>query len=118
MGLPTIISSLLQLLPSIILPYFVAAIIIRISLRKVANIFTETVSAEHKILLSKLYAGIWYIAATVFVLWELGARAEHLTLFLGLSATGIALALRDIIVSFLAVIAAVWIGKVSEHAKK
>lgn len=80
--------------------YFIATIFIRLTQAQVFKLFDESVDAEQKLLLSKLYISFIYVLSTAFVLWRMGVTPENITIFLGLVATGIAFAIRDFILSY------------------
>ncbi len=101
-NLPGLLLPILRTCLIIIGAYFIAAMIIRITTNRVVGFVEEEAEIEHLILVRKVYAGIWYIFATLIVLWQLGVTAENITIFLGLAATGIAFAIRDILMSYFA----------------
>lgn len=84
----------------VIWAYFIATILIRITQREVFKLFDESVDPEQKLLLSKLYISFVYVLATAFVLWRMGVTLGNITIFLGLATTGIAFAIRDVILSY------------------
>lgn len=77
--------------------YFISAVFIRITQNRVHKLFDESVGTEQKILLSKFYTFFIYAIATAFVLWKLGVTLANITIFFGLVATGLAFALREVI---------------------
>jgi len=100
--LPGPLVAVLRLLGIIVASYFIASVIVRLTAVHVVKLFEETIEAEHKILITKLYAMIIFLIATTVVLWKLGVTVENITIFAGLAATGIAFAIRDVILSYLA----------------
>lgn len=86
----------------ILLSYLVATVFLRITIVRVLAVFNETIQVEQRILVTKLYTAIVYLAATVVVFWQLGVTGQSIMIFLGLATTGIAFALRDILLSFFA----------------
>ena len=100
--LPIYIIGPLKFLTLIFAAYFIAAIITRVTIAIVIKTFGNRIEIEHKLLITKLYAGVIYLFATVYVLWKLGVGLQNITLIAGFMATGLAFAVRDIITSFLA----------------
>lgn len=96
---PNILAAL-KLVSIILWTYFLTSIFIKFTQKRAYNLFTESVDTEQRILLSKLYIYFVYLIATAFVLWNMGVTLENITLFVGLIATGLAFALREIILSF------------------
>jgi len=80
--------------------YFIASIFIKLTQNKAHKLFDESVDIEQKILLSKFYTFIVYSLATAYVLWKMGVTLANITIFLGLIATGLAFALREILLPF------------------
>lgn len=80
--------------------YLTAAIVVRLTVNGVTSIFLHG-DLEHKLLMRKVYTSSLYLLASIFVLWQLGVTVQNITLFVGLIATGIAFAIRDILVSYL-----------------
>ncbi len=96
---PSVITTL-KTISIIIWAYFIATVFVRLTQSQVHKLFDESVDAEQKLLLNKLYISIIYVLATAFVLWTLGFTLSNITIFLGLATTGIAFAIRDIILSY------------------
>jgi len=80
--------------------FFIASVFIKFTHNRVHKLFDESVDVEQRILLSKFYTFIIYSLATAFVLWKMGVTLANITIFLGLIATGLAFALREIILPF------------------
>jgi MscS family membrane protein len=85
---------------TIIISYAIATLVVRLTINRIIGLVDESAELEQKLLLSKLYLILVYTLATLVVLWEIGITLQNITIFLGLLATGIALALRDIIASY------------------
>lgn len=85
-----------------ILTIFIATILIKFTEQKIFNGFRKEVQIEQRIFVTKLYTISIYVVALSLILWKIGVSLESITLFVGLIATGIAFAIRDIIVSFIA----------------
>ncbi|MGV8151201.1 MAG: mechanosensitive ion channel domain-containing protein [Candidatus Woesearchaeota archaeon] len=100
--LPIFVIGPLKVLTLIFASYFVASIITRVTIAIVVNAFGDKIEVEHKLLITKLYTGIIYLFATIYILWRLGVGLQNITLIAGFIATGLAFAVRDVIMSFLA----------------
>lgn len=100
--LPVYVIDTLKVLTLIFGAYLVAALITRITIDIMFKIFDASIEIEKKLLVKKLYAGIIYLLATVYVMWRLGFGLQNITLIAGLITTGLAFAVRDVIMSYLA----------------
>lgn len=89
--------SFLKLILIILGSYLIASLFIKLTHKRVYKLFDESVGVEHKILLNKFYTAVVYLFATAVVFWNLGVTLENLTLIVGLIATGLAFALREIL---------------------
>ena len=87
---------------AIIIYYFLAAIFLRLTIKRVIAAFDDNVDLEYKLLLSKMYALLIYTIATILTLWKLGVTIGNLAIFLGLMGSAIAFTIRDVLVSYLA----------------
>ncbi len=101
-SLPAYVIDTLKVLTLVFGAYFVAALLNRITIDIVIKIFGDSIEIEQKLLVKKLYAGIIYLFATVYVMWRLGFGLQNITLVAGLITTGLAFAVRDVIMSYLA----------------
>jgi len=90
----------IRIISIILWSYFVASVFIKFTHTRVHKLFDESVEIEQRILLSKFYTFIIYSLATAYVLWKMGVTLANITIFLGLIATGLAFALREIILPF------------------
>ncbi len=81
--------------------FLIATVIIRISIHKIFNLLDE-VEPEHKLLISKAYSILIYSIGVLIILWRLGLSIQNVTLMAGFIATGLAFAIRDVIMSYLA----------------
>ncbi|HOS39633.1 MAG TPA: mechanosensitive ion channel [Spirochaetota bacterium] len=88
----------------VIIGFLVVNVILRFTENRVFHFLEGEVEIEQRILLTKLYKGALYLIPVLFLLVHLGLSFQNLTLFVGLVATGIALAMRELIMSYL-----VWI---------
>lgn len=87
---------------AIVIYYFLAAIFLRLTIKRVIAAFEDNVEIEYKLLLSKMYTLLVYALATVLTLWKLGVTIGNLAIFLGLMGSAIAFTIRDVLVSYLA----------------
>jgi small-conductance mechanosensitive channel len=99
--IPTEFARAIESLGLILSSYLLASLFLKITSNKILNVFAINVHAEHKILLGKIYSIGVYSFTTLIVFWELGVTMENIAIVLGLSATGIAFAIRDFILSYL-----------------
>lgn len=99
--LPDAILRPAEVIGAIVIYYLVAAIILRITIKRVIAAFEDNVEIEHKLLLSKAYAAIIYTVATMLTLWKLGVTIQNLAIFFGLMGSAIAFTIRDVLVSYL-----------------
>lgn len=90
----------IKIISIILWTFFIASVFIKFTHNRVHQLFDESVDLEQKILLSKFYTFFVYLFATAFVLWKMGVTLENITLFVGLIATGLAFALREILLPF------------------
>jgi small-conductance mechanosensitive channel len=80
--------------------YFVASLFIRITLAVLLK-FIKHREIEQKLLLTKMYGFIIYIITTILVLSILGVTVQNITLVIGMMATGLAFALREILLNYM-----------------
>lgn len=93
------IINILKTLAVIVSSYFIASLIIRFT----SNWFTKFISKEEietKLIMTKVYSFTIYLIATTFVLWKIGVTIQNIALISGLIATGLAFALREVLLSF------------------
>ncbi len=94
-----VIVNILKTIAIIITSYFIASIIIRFTSSWALKLIDEG-HIEQKIILSKLYSACIYFIATLFVLWKIGVSIQNIALMSGFFATGLAFALREVLLSF------------------
>lgn len=75
-------------------------LIIRFTENRVFRFNDSEVEIEQRILFTKIYSTTLYLLAAAFVFYKMGWRAGDITIFLGLIATGVAFAVRDVINSY------------------
>jgi len=78
-----------------------ASVFIRFTAKAFRNIFSE-VDVEEKLLITKAYGFVIYSLTVLLILYLMGVGISNLTLFLGLITTGLAFAVRDILMSYFA----------------
>ncbi len=101
-NLPIYVTDTLKVLILVFGAYFVAALLTRITISLVMRMLGSGIEVERQLLIKKLYAGVIYLLATVYVMWRLGFGLQNITLVAGLITTGLAFAVRDVIMSYLA----------------
>jgi MscS family membrane protein len=72
-------------------------VFLRFTIKRVFNFFDEP---EEKIFYTKIYGWILYSIGIFIVLHQLGVSLGNITLFIGLLTTGLAFAVRDVLMSF------------------
>jgi len=77
-------------------------VLLRFTLARLEGFLQTQLPIEQKILLSKFYELLLYTLGVAVILWRLGVGFSNLTLFVGLITTGIAFAIRDVIMGFFA----------------
>lgn len=95
--LPDFIVKHLRSLSVLITTFFIISLFLRLSIKRVFNFFDEP---EEKIFYSKIYSWLLYTIGIFIVLHQLGVSLGNITLFIGLIATGLAFAVRDVLMSF------------------
>lgn len=100
--LPERIILLSQTITFILLTIISAGIIAKITVARIMSKFDESLEPEQKILASKLYVSLIYGTAFVIIFWQIGITLSSIALFLTLFATGLAFAIRDVIISYIA----------------
>jgi small-conductance mechanosensitive channel len=78
----------------------VTSLLLRWTVNSIFSLFEKDLDLEQRILLTKVYTIFIYTISFSVILYIAGVGLTDITLFLGLIATGIALAVRDIIMSF------------------
>lgn len=93
------IINVLKTLAVIVSSYFIASVIIRFTSSWSVK-FIKDEDIETKLIMSKVYSFMIYLLATAFVLWKIGVTIQNIALMSGLIATGLAFALREVLLSF------------------
>ena len=77
----------------------IANVFLRLTVGRVLDLFDGETEIEQRLFLSKMYSFFIYVMAFAVILSHIGLSVENITLFLGLVATGMALAIKDILTS-------------------
>ncbi len=99
--LPAVVYRTVTALFVIVFTYLVASTAIRLTVRVLLGGLSE-VEPEQRILIGMLYSFVIYIIATLYLFWYFGLQARNITILIGLFTTGLAFALRDVLMTFLA----------------
>jgi MscS family membrane protein len=86
----------------VLITLLIAGILSKIVVSSMLKGFKDSPEPEQKILAGKLYVALIYAMAMIIVFWQLGITLQNIALFLTLFATGLAFAIRDIIISYMA----------------
>lgn len=78
---------------------FAVSLVLRITIKRLFNLFEEP---EERIFYSKIYTWVLYGVGIFVILYHFGVSLGNITLFIGLIATGLAFAVRDVLMSFFA----------------
>lgn len=78
---------------------FAVSLVLRISIKRLFNLFDEP---EERIFYSKIYTWVLYGVGIFVILYHFGVSLGNITLVIGLMATGLAFAVRDVLMSFFA----------------
>lgn len=95
--LPGIISETISSITLVITTLFFISLFLRLTLKRVYNFFDEP---EERIFYSKIYSWSLYSIGIFVILYHFGVSLGNITIFIGLLATGLAFAVRDVLLSF------------------
>ncbi len=98
---PEVLLKILEGIIVILVSFGGATLFIRLTINFIMNQFEGIGQQEERILLSKLYILVVYVLATVVVFLHMGIGIQNVALFLGLTATGFAFAIRDVVLSYI-----------------
>jgi MscS family membrane protein len=98
---PVILRSI-EILLTFVISLLITTVILRLTGDKVWSMFEKEMEVEQRIIISKLYAVSLYTIAFIITFWRAGLSLGNITLFVGLITTGLAFAIRDLLLSFLA----------------
>ncbi|TVR72398.1 MAG: hypothetical protein EA408_06780 [Marinilabiliales bacterium] len=76
---------------------FTASLLLRLTIKRVYNLFDEP---EERIFYSKIYSWSLYSIGVFVILYHFGVSLGNITIFIGLLTTGLAFAVRDVLLSF------------------
>jgi small-conductance mechanosensitive channel len=99
--LPFLISEIIRILLVSVITLFIANILLRFTIKHVFGIFHRDFTLEQRILLTKTYSIFTYLLAFIIIINQLGISGENIALILGFFSTGIAFALRGILISLI-----------------
>ncbi len=95
--LPEINIAKFNIISLMLVTFFIINLTLRFTIKRVYNYFEEP---EEKIFFSKLYSWSFYLTGVIFILYNLGVSLNNITLLIGLFATGLAFAVRDVLFLF------------------
>jgi MscS family membrane protein len=95
--LPETVETIVMRLIVVIGTLFTISVVLRITLRRVFSLFDEP---EESIFYSKIYTWLLYGTGVFIILGYFGVSLGNITLIIGLMATGLAFAVRDVLLSF------------------
>jgi len=95
--IPAGLSKVLGNISVVIATLFITSLLLRVTIKKVFNLFEEP---EERIFYSKIYSWTLYGVGIFVILHHFGVSLGNITLFIGLLATGLAFAIRDVLLSF------------------
>lgn len=96
-NLPENIVAFMNKILVIISTLFFISLVLRLTLKRVHKMFDEP---EEKIFYTKIYSWALYTIGIFVLLNQMGVSPGNITLFIGLIATGLAFAVRDVLLSF------------------
>lgn len=96
-AIPEFILTKINIITIVIITFFITSLILRLTVKRVFNFFDER---EEKLFFTKIYRWSAYTLATLYILYVLGVSLNNITLLIGLIATGLAFAIRDVLISF------------------
>lgn len=96
-ALPQVVIKAAESISLVIATLFIASLLLRLTIKRVYNLFDEP---EEKIFYSKIYTWTLYSIGLFFILYHFGVSLGNITIFIGLIATGLAFAIRDVLMSF------------------
>lgn len=95
------IIKLMEVLLTFIISLLVCTVILRLTENRVFNMFETEIEIEQRIIMAKLYSYSLYALAILVTFWRAGVSIGNLTIFVGLVASGLAFAIRDLLISLL-----------------
>lgn len=84
----------------VLLSLLVANLILRLTEKRLMNFLRDDFEIEQRIFISRMYRTTLYLIALMVIIKQLGLSLQGLAIYLGLMTTGIAFAVRDILLSY------------------
>lgn len=100
-SLPIGVASSWHLIVVISLAFLVASILVHIANFLLFKALKNEFEVEMRLFYSKFWSLVFYMGAIIFTLNQLGFRQENITIFAGFIATGFALSMREVILSYI-----------------
>lgn len=98
-AIPQTISRNIRSILLVIGVLFAVSLVLRLTIKRLFNFFDEP---EERIFYSKIYNWVLYGVGIFVILYHFGVSLGNITLVIGLMATGLAFAVRDVLMSFFA----------------
>ena len=95
--LPEVVTRTFKSITLVVAILFFTSLLLRITIKRVYNFFEEP---EERIFYSKIYSWTLYSIGIFIILHHFGVSLGTITIFIGLIATGLAFAVRDVLLSF------------------
>ncbi len=95
--LPEDLTRVINSVTLVIGTFFTASLLLRLTIKRVYNFFDEP---EERIFYSKIYSWSLYSIGVFVILYNFGVSLGNITIFIGLLTTGLAFAVRDVLLSF------------------
>ena len=95
--IPVAIRSKINSITLVIVTFFLTSLLLRLTIKRVFNFFEEP---EEKLFYSKTYSWSLYSIGLFVILHHFGVSLGNITIFIGLIATGLAFAVRDVLLLF------------------
>lgn len=95
--IPVTIRSKINSITLVIVTLFLTSLLLRLTIKRVFNFFEEP---EEKLFYSKTYSWSLYSIGLFVILHHFGVSLGNITIFIGLIATGLAFAVRDVLLLF------------------
>jgi MscS family membrane protein len=96
---PSGFKSISGIIQTLLIALIAVTFIKRLTEKRIFRVLGSEVEIEEVLLLGKMYSFFLFSMALAVTFWRAGVSLENLTIFLGLITTGIAFAIRDILLS-------------------
>ncbi|MBN2095655.1 MAG: mechanosensitive ion channel [Candidatus Aenigmarchaeota archaeon] len=100
LNVPEIIINIADIFFVTVISFLAASLFVRLTVDKIFHLFEGEFEVEQNIIFTKLYSSFIYMVALGIILWRLGVSQENIAIYLGFVTTGVAFAIREIILSF------------------